>query len=143
MKENMNVDDRVWDKASELFDAIFETAVYRVDDEIKLNLNDVPKKVSDEWWRELYGYDVKKWKPTVDDRAFPNTHYSDCLIDVLEFRCYEVRSHMMKYIEEHKEELIKAHMCASIDAQNEEMNNNVIFMNVDENNKIHNEEGNN
>ena len=92
-----NIDDIVSDMKRELLHQILDSAV------IRSNLEKVefPEEQVNKWYEKLWYYNVSEWKPCVDDRAFPDTHYGYGLADVLEYRAYELRTEVMDYIRDH------------------------------------------
>lgn len=94
-----NINDLISDFKCNLFEQIVDSAIFRTDMEYKINKDkDFSPEIMNKWYSKLWGYDITKWKPCIDDRAFPDTHYDNKLSDVLEFRSYELRSEIMNYI---------------------------------------------
>lgn len=115
----MNVDDFISDLSNIFIESIIDMAIKRraiftKDPELKkflgdLTHEDIPEEKVDEWDERLWHYDVTKWTPKIDNRAFPDTRYENYLYHVLEFNAYELRTEIGDYLEtsEAREEITK------------------------------------
>lgn len=101
----LNIDDMVWSHLNGLTEEIVRAELTKHGFEDMGPMQTVGRDKFSEWRDFLWKYDVSTWKPCDDDRAFPDTHYSNNLLDVLEFRAYDLRDIISKYIEEHKHDI--------------------------------------
>ena len=98
-----NIDDLWCDVRYEIIKNVIGSAIRHISFDIpdfKPKWSDVPEEKIDEWHDFVFGYDVTQWKPCTDDRGFPGTYYNNELIRILEYRAYELRSIVMKWIKE-------------------------------------------
>ena len=66
--------------------------------DFKLKWSDIPEDVSTKWYEHLFKYDVTEWEPTIDYRAWPNTHYENTTKDMMEYRMYDLREMITEWI---------------------------------------------
>ena len=97
-----NVDDLVCDLSYKYIEGLIYSAIKQVGDDINIDdINiDIPKEVIDEWRDKLWKYDVTEWTPRSDDRAFGDTMYTNRLIDVFEYKSYDIRDEICQYIKD-------------------------------------------
>ena len=99
-----NIDDMICDKTGSILNHVIMSALTRVNrslnENIQIKWSDIPEETMNEWDDFIFHYDVTQWKPCTDDRAFPGTYYNNELIRILEYRAYELRSIVMKWIRE-------------------------------------------
>ena len=96
-----NMDDLWWDLQNEILDKIIKSSVRHISDDIKdfkMKWSDIPEDVWHEWYAFLFKYDVTEWKPTIDNRAFPDTHYDNAIRDIIEYRMYDLRKIITEWI---------------------------------------------
>ena len=88
-----NIDELWWKLHSEILDEIIKSSVRHIHDDIKdfkMKWNDIPEDVSTKWYEHLFEY-VTEWEPTIDYRAWPDTHYGNTTKDMMEYRMYDLR----------------------------------------------------
>lgn len=100
-----NVDDIICDRSWDILKELWESAYTRFSYTKKglpksMDFSEVSEDISDQWYEDLWYFDVKTWTPQDDDRALPGTHYDNHLIDILEYNSYEIMSKMREYLEE-------------------------------------------
>lgn len=92
--------DLMLDYADNIIKEVFSSACLNLECEDQIKFKDIPDDVVNKWYEFIWNYDVSKWKPRTDDRAFPDTLYTNKLYDVLEYLCYDLRDQMIEYLQE-------------------------------------------
>jgi hypothetical protein len=94
-----NVDHLIYAATDKIVFGIIYSAHCKLSDELNIqSFPEISVKKFHEWRRKLWDFDVTTWKSHTDDRAFPNTKYSNKLHDVLESKSYDLMDEIIEFL---------------------------------------------